>query len=143
MTEIPLVSIIVPVYNMGRFLPRAIESFLSQSLKDFEIIICDNNSTDNTSEIVRRYHDERIRYIKNDSNIGMVANFNNGLSEARGKYITLISCDEFMLNPDSLQRRVALLEKGIGIDFVWCGLNLSRREEVCDDSFHGRSLKRG
>jgi glycosyltransferase involved in cell wall biosynthesis len=121
MTEIPLVSIIVPVYNMGRFLPRAIDSFLSQSLKDFEIIICDNNSTDGTDEIVKRYHDERIRYMKNDSNIGMIANFNKGLLAARGKYITLISCDEFMLGSDSLERRLALLENETGIDFVWCG----------------------
>lgn len=124
MNENPLVSIIVPVYNMSRFLPRAIDSFLSQTLKDFEILIYDNNSSDNVDEILQGYNDNRIKYIRNDSNIGMIANFNKGLISARGKYITLISCDEFMLQNESLEKRVALLENGSGIDFVWCGYDL-------------------
>ena len=129
MTENPLVSIIVPVYNMGQFLPRALDSFLSQSLKDIEVIVCDNNSTDDTGEIVKRYDDERIKYVKNSSNIGMIGNFNKGLSEASGKYITLIACDEFMLGTDSLEKRLALLENGSGIDFVWCGYDFERIPE--------------
>lgn len=121
MKDMPIVSIIVPVYNMGKFLQRAIDSFLSQSEKRIEIIICNNNSTDNTESIVHSYKDDRIIYIHHDTNIGMVSNFNSGLKIARGKYITLVSCDEFFIGEDSLSRRLELLESNREIDLVWCG----------------------
>jgi len=122
--ETPKISIIVPVFNMGQFLARAIDSFLMQTEDDLEIIICDNNSSDNTREVVQQYSDKRIRYYRNESNIGMINNFNTGLKRARGKYVTLISCDEFMVGKDSLSKRLALLESGKDIDLVWCDYNL-------------------
>ncbi len=116
-----MVSIVVPVYNMGQFLSRAIDSFLMQSEKRIEIIICNNNSTDDTESIVQSYDDTRIVYIRHDTNIGMVNNFNSGLKVARGKYIIFISCDEFLIGEDSLSRRVDLLESDHEVDLVWCG----------------------
>lgn len=120
----PKVSLIVPVYNMGQFLQRTIDSFLMQSEQDFELIICDNNSTDSTREIVASYRDRRIRYFCNASNIGFINNFNVGIKNARGKYISLISCDEFMVSVDSLKKRIDLLESEKEIDLVWCDYNL-------------------
>jgi glycosyltransferase involved in cell wall biosynthesis len=120
----PKVSLVVPVYNMGQFMQRAIESFLMQSEKDFEIIVCDNNSNDNTREIIESFSDERVRYFKNSSNIGFINNFNVGIKKARGKYISLISCDEFMVSEHSLKKRIDLLESKNEIDLVWCDYNL-------------------
>ena len=126
MKHIPIVSIIVPVYNMGKFLERSIDSFLSQSEKRIEIIICNNNSTDNTELIVNSYKDDRIIFINHETNIGMINNFNSGLGIARGKYITLVSCDEFCIGEDSLSRRLELLESNREIDLVWCGYDFEK-----------------
>lgn len=124
MPHAPKVSIVVPVFNMGRFLPRGIDSFLNQSERDIEVIVCDNNSDDDTSRIVSSYADPRVKYFRNDSNIGMINNFNTGLKLARGKYVSIISCDEFMLGNDSLKMRLDLLESQRGIDLVWCNYDL-------------------
>lgn len=122
--QMPKVSIIVPVFNMGQFLNRAIDSFLMQTEIDFEVIISDNHSTDRTREIVQQYSDKRIKYYRNESNIGFINNFNAGLKHAQGKYVTMISCDEFMVGKDSLSKRLAILEGGDEVDLVWCDYNL-------------------
>jgi glycosyltransferase involved in cell wall biosynthesis len=74
----PKLSIGLPVYNGEEFLPEALDCFLAQTFKDFEIIICDNASTDRTSQICREYseRDPRVRYIRNEKNLGLIANFN-------------------------------------------------------------------
>jgi glycosyltransferase involved in cell wall biosynthesis len=89
-------------------------------MQDFEVLVVDNAGSDNIAELVASFGDQRIRYVRNDSNLGMINNFNRCLELARGKYITLISSDEMMLGVDSLKRRIELLENGQGIDYVWC-----------------------
>lgn len=101
----PLVSVCIPVFNGERYIKQAIESVMAQSLTDWELVILDNSSSDNTAGIVKTYSDPRIRLIVNDHNYGIEANWNKALSEARGRYIKLLPSDDYLL-PDCLEEQV-------------------------------------
>lgn len=90
-----MISIILPVYNGENFLHRAISSILSQTYKDFELIICDDGSIDGTKEIVDSYssHDSRILYFKNECNKGLPISLNLGIKRAKGEFVTWTSHD--------------------------------------------------
>ena len=68
-----MISIIIPTYNRARVLPRAIDSVLKQTYENWELIIIDDGSTDNTQEILQSYHDHRLRYIQHEKNKGVTA----------------------------------------------------------------------
>jgi glycosyltransferase involved in cell wall biosynthesis len=106
------VSVCIPTYNYGHFVGDAIESVLSQTLQDFEIIISDNASTDDTEAVVSRYavDDPRIRYVRNQTNLGMVANWNRCLSLATGEYVKFLCADD-LLEKDCLTKLAALLDR--------------------------------
>src|SRR5687767_8665908 len=88
MSQTPTVSIAIPVYNGENYLRLSIESILAQDYSDFELIITDNASTDGTEAICRDYanRDPRVRYARNERNIGASGNYNKGFELARGKY---------------------------------------------------------
>lgn len=92
----PLVSIGFPVYNGGKYMKVAIDSLLSQSYGNFELIISDNASTDNTEEICREYEkkDNRVVYIRNEKNLGATKNFNNLVHLSKGKYFKWAQHDD-------------------------------------------------
>jgi glycosyltransferase involved in cell wall biosynthesis len=92
---LPKVSICIPTYNTAKYLPFAINSVLEQRFTDFELVICDDGSTDNTPEICKRYTDLRIRYVRLPGKSGQAGNFNRCLKEARGEFVTIISCPDF------------------------------------------------
>jgi len=106
----PLVSVCIPVYNGADFIEFAINSVLEQDFSDYEVIIVDNKSTDNTLDIVRRYNDSRIVIFQNDSNIGMVPNWNRCIAYASGEYIKLLPADDF-LYPGCLRSETDVLTK--------------------------------
>ena len=110
-TGIPLVSVGVPVFNGENYLAEAIESVLAQTVTDFELIICDNASTDATEEIGRRFaeSDERIRYFRNPKNFGVSPNLNLCYRHATGRYFKWLSHDD-AIAPDCLEKTVAVLE---------------------------------
>jgi glycosyltransferase involved in cell wall biosynthesis len=95
--EKALVTICVPVYNGERFLAQCLDSLLSQTYRDFVLLISDNASTDRTAEICQRYanSDSRVRYHRNPVNIGMYGNFNRVLTLARTPYVKLANADDF------------------------------------------------
>ncbi len=107
----PLVSIGMPVFNGQNYVHKAIESILAQSCGDFELIICDNASTDATGDICRRYADQdrRVRYMRNARNLGAGPNFDLCFQLATGKYFQWAAHDD-MLAPDYLARAVTALE---------------------------------
>lgn len=105
----PLVSVCIPAYMGAEFIGNAIESTLLQTLNDFELIIIDDNSTDGTENIVGNYKDPRIRFLRNDQNLGPEGNWNRCLTEARGKYLKLLPQDD-ILAPSCLELQVAVLE---------------------------------
>lgn len=107
--QAPLVSVCIPTYCGAKYLPMAIDSVLEQSLGDFELIVIDNASPDNTADVVARYRDPRIRYLRNSSNLGAERNWNRCLEEARGRYFKLLPTDDLIF-PDTLERQVGILE---------------------------------
>lgn len=115
----PLLSIGMPVYNGANFIEKAIESILCQSFTDFEFIICDNASIDETSEICRRFaeRDPRIRCLRNVENIGAAANFNRVFHAGKSKYFKWAAHDD-ELEPEYLQKCIDILERES--DIVLC-----------------------
>jgi len=117
----PRITVGLPIYNGQKYLEKSIQSILSQTLKDFELIIIDNNSSDDTDKICREYskRDARIRYYQNDSNIGASANHNKTLDMARGEYFVWASYDDIR-HPDYLMRCSAELDKTNEVSVCHC-----------------------
>jgi len=106
-----LVSIIMPSYNTGRFIAKTIESVLAQSYSDWELIIVDDCSKDNTDDVVTQYLvDARIRYIKNETNSGAAVSRNRALREATGKWIAFLDSDD-LWHPQKLEKQISFMEK--------------------------------
>lgn len=115
----PLVSIIMPVYNCDKYIDESIKSILKQTYKNFEIIVLDNNSTDNTLKIVREIKDDRIKVIQLGSNKGLNASFKEGLSRAKGEFIIRHDPDDISL-PSRIERQVAYLQTHKELGMVSC-----------------------
>ena len=113
----PLVSVSMPAFNAERYIGEAIESILSQTYTNFELIIIDDGSTDQTREIINRYHDTRIVKIFSNENRGLIATRNHIAQLARGKYLALLDADDRAF-PNRLELQVAFLERG---DADLCG----------------------
>ena len=109
MLKNPHISVIVTTYNRANFIERAIKSILNQSYQDFEIIIVDDGSTDNTEEIIKGYEDRRINYIRHKKNRGTSAARNIGIKRASGEYIAFLDSDDEWL-PEKLERQVVVLQ---------------------------------
>ena len=99
----------MPVYNGEKFLREAIDSILSQTFSDFEFIIVDDGSTDNSLNIIRSYTDPRIRVIENKRNLGGSASRNKGIKMSRGKYIAVMDADDISL-PGRFARQLAFMD---------------------------------
>ncbi len=105
------VSIGLPVYNGEKFLQRKIESLLEQTIKDFELIISDNDSTDSTPTICQEYaiKDKRIRYFRQEKNMGAIWNLKFILQEAKSNYFTWTAVDDIIL-PEFLEKNIKILD---------------------------------
>jgi glycosyltransferase involved in cell wall biosynthesis len=108
-TRPPKVSVCIPTYRGGSALGAAIESVLAQTLTDFELIVIDDASPDDTRALVERYADPRIKYLRNAINLGPQGNWNRCLKVARGRYFKLLPHDD-RLKPQSLQRQADILD---------------------------------
>jgi glycosyltransferase involved in cell wall biosynthesis len=106
----PRVSVVIPVYNRARYVSTAIDSILAQSLTDFELIVIDDGSTDESCAVVEAYTDPRIRLIRNERNLGIPATRNRGLEAARGVYMALLDSDDWAY-PKRLAKQAAFLDK--------------------------------
>jgi len=114
----PTVSVIIPTYNMARYLPEAIESVLNQSFKDFEIIVVDDGSTDNTKPIIESFQDKIIYLYQ--SNRGESAARNLGIKKAHGEFLAFLDADDKWL-PDKLNLQVEVFKNNPTIGMVACG----------------------
>lgn len=106
----PKVSVIIPVYNQEKFIAEAIKSVLNQTFQDFEIIITDDGSTDNTSTEINKFSDPRIKVFTFEKNKGISNALNNCISNSKGEYIAVLNSDDLFL-PDKLEKQVNFLEK--------------------------------
>lgn len=113
----PKISVCIPTYNRSHLLPIAIESVLAQTESDFEIIICDDGSTDDTARVVSQFTDPRVRYIQHPQNIGKSNNMRSGFDAAVGKYFIKFDDDD-RLTPEFLEKTTAILDRHAEIDFV-------------------------
>ncbi len=106
----PRVSVVMPVFNGERFLLDAMNSVLSQTYRDFELIVIDDGSTDSSASIATSFSDERVRYIRNAENTGLARVRNKGLGLARGEFVAWLDCDD-LSEPRRLEKQVAVLDR--------------------------------
>jgi len=112
----PIVSVIIPTYNTAQYICESIDSVLSQSYKDYEIIVVDDGSTDNTKEFLKPYMGQ-IRYIFQE-NRGRAGARNTGIRTARGKYIAFLDSDD-LWTPGKLEKQVEIMQGNENIDFLF------------------------
>lgn len=105
-----LVSVIMPSWNTGKFIAESIQSVIDQTYENWELIIVDDCSTDNTDEVVAKFTDKRIRYFKNEKNSGAALSRNRALREARGEWIAFLDSDD-LWNPDKLEHQINFMNK--------------------------------
>jgi glycosyltransferase involved in cell wall biosynthesis len=117
----PAVSVCVPAYDHAAFIGATIESVLAQSLRDFELIVCDDRSTDGTADVVARFRDPRITFVRNERNLGAAANWNRVVRMARAPFVKLL-CDDDLLYPTCLERQAAVLAdaRNADVELVCC-----------------------
>lgn len=122
----PLVSVIIPVYNGEKTIKLAVESCLDQSLKNIEIIVVDNGSTDGTQGILQKIEDERVNYIRIEQKGRSLAR-NLGLKKATGAYIQFLDADDWLL-PKKLELATNYLEKHSEVKAYVCGIDYKAKE---------------
>lgn len=106
-----LVSIIMPSYNTAKYIAAAIVSVQNQTYTNWELVIVDDSSTDNTDEVIAPFlQDKRIRYLKNEKNSGAAVSRNRALREAKGKWIAFLDSDDLWM-PEKLEKQIAFMEK--------------------------------
>ena len=131
------VSVCIPTYNRSDYLQYAINSVLAQSYRDFELIVCDDGSTDDTSEVVGSYDDSRLRYVKHPQNIGRSRNMRSGFDAAVGEYFIKFDDDD-AIAPEFLAQTVAILDRHTEVDFVctdhWIINAQGKREEAATEA---------
>jgi glycosyltransferase involved in cell wall biosynthesis len=150
MAKDPTVTVIIPTYNRAHFIGRAISSVLSQTYSDFELIVVDDGSTDNTAKVVGGFKDHRIVYFKHKSNLGISAARNTALRVSRGQYIAFLDDDDEWL-PNKLSDQLDALAKApSGVGAVYTQLRrvqkdrvkLGYRETPPEGYIHGQVLSR-
>lgn len=118
----PVITVLMPVYNGEKYLREAINSILSQTFRDFELLIINDGSTDQSEAIIQSYNDDRIRYVLNASNQKIIATLNNGLKLARGRYIARMDADD-IAEPERLRVQLDYMEANPGCGL--CGTDIS------------------
>ena len=117
----PRVSVVIPTHNRAEWLPRAVGSVLAQTWTDFELLIVDDHSTDETPAAIARFADARIRSFRHERNFGQSKALNTGIEHARGEYVAFLDDDDAWL-PAKLAAQVALLDAappGVGLVYCW------------------------
>jgi hypothetical protein len=116
----PTVSVVIPCYNYGHFLPAAVASALDQEDIDVEVLIVDDASTDDSAVVAQRLADAdpRVDVLLHQTNAGHIATYNDGLAKVRGDYVTLVSADD-LVTPNALSRAAALMEHHPSVGMVY------------------------
>lgn len=104
-----LVSIIMPSYNTAPYISETIQSVLNQTYQNWELIVVDDCSTDNTDQVVAYIKDERIKYLKNEKNSGAAISRNRALRESKGRWIAFLDSDDLWMT-EKLEKQIAFME---------------------------------
>jgi len=116
--QAPLVSIVLPVYNGEKYLTASLDSVIAQTYQNWELVIINDGSTDDTENLILNYQDKRIKYLPNDSNRGIIFSLNRGLQESGGVYIARLDADDIAL-PYRIAKQVEFLSENL--DYAMCG----------------------
>jgi glycosyltransferase involved in cell wall biosynthesis len=116
----PNISFVIPCYRLAHLLGECIESILSQTYNDFEVLVMDDCSPDSTAEVSNSFQDDRIKHIRNEQNLGHLRNYNKGIQLSRGRYVWLISADDRLRRPYALERYVRLMDNHPEVGYVFC-----------------------
>ena len=116
----PTVSFVVPCYKLGHLLAECIGSIILQTYTDWEVLIMDDCSPDNTAEVAQSFQDPRVKHVRNEQNLGLVKNFNKGIGLSRGKYVWIISADDYLRRPYTLERYIEFMEKHPKVGYAYC-----------------------
>ncbi|MDU1891731.1 MAG: glycosyltransferase [Dysgonomonas sp.] len=127
------VSILMPVYNAEQYVAQAIRSVLSQSFSDWELILINDGSIDKSESIIKQFDDNRIYYLKNSSNIGLIKTLNKGIDLCQGKYIARMDADDIS-HPDRLKYQVDFMERNPS--YLMCGTDAAVIDN--DDTITGK-----
>jgi glycosyltransferase involved in cell wall biosynthesis len=114
----PVFSVIIPTYNRARIINRAVNSVLNQTFKDFELLVVDDGSKDNTEEVISGLKDERIQYVKHIKNQGQNPALNTGLAHAKGTYVSFLDSDDEWL-PEMLEKQYGKFQESDDYDCVY------------------------
>ena len=135
MNEFPLVSVIMPAYNAEMFIEEAIDSVIAQTLTDWELLVIDDCSTDDTQRIAAEFaeKDSRIKVLINETNMRVAKTRNKGLELCQGQYVALLDSDD-CYKPEMLQKMVDRAQK-TNADIVYCSYELvdEQGQKVCND----------
>lgn len=134
MSGSPHFSVIVPAYNRAALLPRAVESVLDQSYRDFELLVVDDGSTDDTGERVGRFSDRRLRYVRHGTNLGQHRALNTGLELATGSYVSFLDSDDEWA-PEMLAKVLDKFRSDQSIGFVYTGFLCEESPGVLEGPF--------
>ncbi|MCA1581403.1 MAG: glycosyltransferase [Acidobacteria bacterium] len=110
-TAPPRVSVVLTTHNRSRWMSEALASVLNQTWRDFEVLVVDDASTDDTREVVRAVDDPRVRYLRNERNLRLPASRNRGIREARGEWVAFLDDDDAWL-PEKLEKQIAVVGRG-------------------------------
>jgi len=113
----PLISVLMPAYNAGKFIAETIQSILTQTYPHLELIVINDGSTDNTKEIVLSFNDKRIKYIENERNLEKIATNNKGLDLASGVYIAKMDSDD-VAEPNRFEKQISYLKQHPEVSIV-------------------------
>lgn len=113
----PKITVVMPVYNGEKYIREAIDSILNQTFSNFELLIIDDGSTDNSVKIIKTYKDKRINLIHNFKNMGLVFTRNRGLLESKTEYIALLDCDD-IAHHARLEKQHSWLEKNTDFGLI-------------------------
>ncbi|HEY3074815.1 MAG TPA: glycosyltransferase [Burkholderiales bacterium] len=142
MSAAPAVSVCIPAYRGAAHIGEAIESVLAQTFADFELVVVDDASPDDTAAVVARYRDPRIRFLRNDRNAGVQANWNRCLELARGRYFKLLPQDDLIAR-ECLAREVEVLDadRDERLALVFCARRIidGRSRDLMTRGYRGRA----
>lgn len=125
----PLVSIILPTFNREKLIKKSVESVLSQTYKNLELVVIDDFSSDSTPDVLSQYQrdDQRVKVIRNGENIGFVRSLNKGIKQANGFYVARIDDDDFWCDKQKLEKQVNFLENNP--DYALAGGGVVKTDE--------------
>ena len=122
------ITVLLPVYNGEKYLRAAMDSILNQTFRNFELLVINDGSTDTSEQIILSYKDERIRYVKNEKNIRLIATLNKGMELATGKYIARMDADDVCVQ-QRLQVQLDFMEKNPEVAICGSWFNIIGDEE--------------